>query len=252
MKSKSIIPLLFFVCIFSISLISAAPPVTTVQQISEGYLVLDSPQELLKQNANFSYNFFVYNLTNGALKTNTSISCVHYISDSHGNLIFYSNVLYHPSGYWSVQIDGGNFSNLGYYYYGTRCNSSSLGGAEIGTWKVTPTGEEISDPQSRIIIMGFWIMIIISVLLFIFGMNNPIIGIKIFSIGLAVLLIIFSLGYTLMTLNYSVGTFTGLTGNFNSLYFLAMSLLVVGGIGLILFIISFAFNSFYKSRGMRD
>jgi hypothetical protein len=144
---------LLFILVFLllINFVSSAPPITTVQQISDGYFIEDTPQNILKQNQDFMYNFFILNLTNGALKTNDSVSCIFYISNSSGNVILFTSVQYNPNGYWGINIDKGNFTNTGIYSYGTRCNSSSLAGVSIGSWEVTTNGRP--EPNEFVIVL---------------------------------------------------------------------------------------------------
>jgi len=145
------------------------------------------------------------------------------------------------------------------------CNTHDLGEYQIDghtsvdgidtNWgydfEVTTTGYKLDTSKSIIIFIGLGIMLLIGILLFIFGIYTKGI-IKVFSIGLAVLLIAFSFGYTINILNAGIGEYTGLIGSFNGLYFLITVLLSVGGIGLILFLIYVAFQYFNKLRGFRD
>jgi len=122
--------------------VSAAPPVTTVQQFTDGLVIEDTPQTILKQNQDFKYNFFVYNLSNGLLISNSSTTCIHYIADSFGNVIFMNNVTYFTADkHWGITIPKANFETAGTYAYGTQCQSELLGGAITGLWEVTPSGE---------------------------------------------------------------------------------------------------------------
>ena len=90
-KEKVVISFLFlFIFLFSISFISAAPPVTTVQQLTTGYQILDSPQTVFKQGQDYQYNFFVTNLSNGALKLNDTTSCTFYLANSNGTVLFFT------------------------------------------------------------------------------------------------------------------------------------------------------------------
>jgi len=159
----------FFLVLTLLPLVLAAPPVTTVQSITEGYMIEDSPLTYIKQSTDYQYNFFVFNISNGALKTNTSVSCIHYIANSQGGVIYYEAVKYQPDGYWGTLIKGGNFSNTGTYAYGTRCNSTALAGATVGTLEVTPNGEEAGFNFEPSIFLGLlFVSFIILILSFIF------------------------------------------------------------------------------------
>jgi hypothetical protein len=159
--------LLLMVLVFSISLlpiVSTAPPVTQVQQITSGYIITDSAQTLFKLGQDYQYNFFVTNITNGALKINDSVTCKFFLANSTGKVIFAGDVLYHDGtqGYWGVDIDGGNFSQVGFYNYGTRCNSTSLAGAIAGLWEVTKTGIAPTSEEVEISKTAIYFILILS------------------------------------------------------------------------------------------
>ena len=133
--SSRVFSLTFIFIFIFISLASAAPPMQQqIFQFETGYIIEDVPQSYLKQNHDFTYSFFLYNITNGMPLSNASgIRCEYYIADIFGNLQFYSPVTYgSASGYWSVTVDKSNFSTPGTLYHGTKCNSSVLGGATVG------------------------------------------------------------------------------------------------------------------------
>jgi len=124
-------------------LVSAIPPITQVQQFTEGYTIKGTPQDLLKQGYPFQYNFFVYNISTGKLITNSSIECFFYLTNSTGDVIIFSNATYfEDNGHWGIDIGGNNFTNVGHYPFGVKCNSTIYGGAIIGYFEVTPNGEE--------------------------------------------------------------------------------------------------------------
>ena len=158
-KSLSKWFLFLFSFVILVGLVSAIPPVTTVQQINAGYIIYDSPQTLFSLGQSYQYNFFISNISNGALKLNDTVSCTFYLANSTGKVIFQGNVPYKPEGYWGLDIDGGNFSKVGFYNYGTRCNSSSLAGVTVGLWEITQSGETpvaVNNPNF------FWLILVIA------------------------------------------------------------------------------------------
>ena len=136
MKKVMLIVLSF---LFILTLVSAAPPVTTVQNFVEGYVIESSPTEYIKQNTDYTLNFFVYNISNG-VRAGSSLTCYAYLADSQGKLKAYNNVLFNVSGYWRYIIKAGNFTETGHYPYGIACNSSNLGGANVDYFEVTENG----------------------------------------------------------------------------------------------------------------
>jgi hypothetical protein len=131
-----------------IPFVSSAPPVTTIQQFTEGYIIEGTPQETLKQNNDFTFNFFLYNISNGVTPASTT-SCIFYLSNSSGNILF-SSTVQDVGGYRSILIKGNNFSKVGHYPYGVKCNSSKLGGALVSYFEVTPNGLELTTGRALV------------------------------------------------------------------------------------------------------
>lgn len=152
---------LFFLIVILVttSLVQSAPPVTQIQEFAEGFIIEGSPQEYLTQNQDYQYNFFVFNISNGVKVTNTSVSCIFYLADDSGAVIYYSHVPYNSPGYFGLTISGGNFSRLGHYGYGTNCNSSIMGGSTVSFFEVSPSGYEATTGRA-IIDIGLLLMLL--------------------------------------------------------------------------------------------
>jgi hypothetical protein len=166
MKIKKNILIFGIFMLFLMNFISAAPPVTTVQQFTEGYVIEDTPQLNLYKLTDFEVNFFVYNLSNGLLIDNTATECKYYLSNNTGEILHYTDVPYSEVGdygHWAVTIKGDNFSYSGEYFYGIKCNSSTFGGAEIGTYYISPNGHEFTVQKA---ILFFFILSLLGVGLF--------------------------------------------------------------------------------------
>lgn len=148
-------------------LITSAPPVTTVAQFTEGYVIEDTPQRYLKQNQDFQYNFFVYYIANGTTVTNATTKCYLFISDNYGEVIHSTEVpFFTADNHWGVDIMGGNFSRIGSYFYGTRCQDGGLGGPIVGEWEVNPDGQEFTTTKLLIYALSlmFMVMMILALL----------------------------------------------------------------------------------------
>ena len=143
-------------------------------------------------------------------------------------------------------------NTLGEYSYITCCNPDSIETCVGITFIVTNTGYETTLPKSIIMLIGLAIMFLIGTLLFFFGFYSNNLTIKIFVIGLSILILAFSVGYGLNITNNSIGEFTYLTSQFSSLYILLTVLLSVGGMGLIVFLIYFILKLWSKQRGFED
>jgi len=239
---------------FLMPLISSAPPVTTVQQFSEGLIIIDTPQTALRQNQNFQYNFFVYNMTSGGLMSSTEISCKYIISDNRGEIVYYATPEYFSSdGHWGIDINSLNFSQSGFYYYGTRCNTSNLGGATTGYYHVTPLGHDITTAESMlhfiflISIMFTFLLSLITSIKIPFrsrkGNNGDIIVasdikyLKVPAIIITYLLLMFFFGLTQSILTNFL-YFENLGGVFNWLYWIMFALMFpVIVVGVLLWVI---------------
>jgi len=165
--------LLIIAVMMLIPLVSSIPPFTITQQFQTGYAIVDTPQVILKQNQDFTYNFFVYNLSNGNLIDNSSTECIFYLANSSGDVVYIDNVTFVPGlDYWEIIINGGNFSELGEYSYGTQCQSTAVdyGGTIIGTWKVTYAGIELTTERA-ILNIGFLFMLLLLIAGTIIGIN---------------------------------------------------------------------------------
>ena len=152
----------FFLFLLVVSFISAA---TTIIYFDKGLVIVDSPQIYLQQNQQFKINFFVYNITDGVVIDNSTTNCTFYLADNKGNVKYFTNVSYLSDGYWGLNIIGGNFSEVGEYNYGIKCEGLGLGGISIGSWMITPTGVGnltqfywiILVISATILILGFWL-----------------------------------------------------------------------------------------------
>jgi len=151
-----------FLLLLVIPLVSAVPPVTTVQQFTAGLVIVTSPQQYLKQNTDFTVDFFVHNQSNGRHISNSTTNCSFYLAQSNGTLIINKKVNYNANDYWDIIIKGGNFSTPGQYNYGIDCHHTFLGGTTTGAFLVNPNGTELTSSRA-IIYIG-----LIAILVFIF------------------------------------------------------------------------------------
>jgi len=151
---------------FSLGLVSgqSAQPHSTSIFFESGYVIADNPQSILKQHQDYQANFFLYNISNGVLIDNSSVTCVLYVADSNGEVLFFDNVTYFPDGHWGIDISGNTFSNLGYHGYGIKCQSENLGGALSGLWEVIPTEGEQNTSFFLIFILISAGLLIVSIL----------------------------------------------------------------------------------------
>jgi len=153
--------LIAFAFLLVLPFVSAVPPVSTVQQFTEGYIIEGTTIQYLPLGEDFNYNFFLYNISDGMPIQSSSADCFFRLADHNGNIIFYDEAT-KVDGYWSVTLPASNFSEVGIYPYGVRCNSTSLGGASVGAFEVTPYG----NPQPLEFIVVFFIFAFIVIMFF--------------------------------------------------------------------------------------
>ncbi len=96
--------------IFIISFISAVPPITTTQQFTTGYNIQIPQDNILKVNENYTFDFHVFNISNGE-PVLSGISCIFHLYDDIGEHISILNTsVPDVHGDYSFFLDKGNFS----------------------------------------------------------------------------------------------------------------------------------------------
>lgn len=145
-----------------------------------------------------------------------------------------------------------NTSVTGIYTVNGVGNPDGLQEIFIYDFTVTTSGYQASTPQalSMFLIIGIFMFVII--LFFIFGLKTDYLPAKIFCLSLSVVLIVFLIGYIMAVANITIGEFSSLTEGFTPLYIIFISLLTVGGVGIVVYLIYVSFTAFYKYRGLRE
>jgi len=161
-----------FLLILLFNFIFAQPIYRIEADVDKGFTIVDFPQAILKQNEDYTHSFFVYNKTTGNLMDNSSVSCLFYVTNSNGDLVYNKSSTYTSEGYWVNTIPKETFVNLGLYYYGIKCQQGTFGGAMASVWEITPSGS--SGTENTI----FYILIIaliygITFISFFYGKNIP-------------------------------------------------------------------------------
>jgi len=155
---------LIFLAVFSFilitNLVSAAPPVTTVEQFAQGYIVEESQQSYVLVNEPYTYHFFLYNYSTGKSVSNTSANCMFFMANITGTLLIMENATYFPSGgYWGVEIPASAFTYEGEYSYGVKCQDG-VGGALAGTFNAVNVDWDVQES-----LVTFAILLILVILL---------------------------------------------------------------------------------------
>lgn len=135
--------MIFLVIGMILPFVSSAPPVTTVQQLSVGYGLETPTMTFLEQNKDYSFEFHVYNLSNGVPIT-SGISCYFHLYNETGkhSLTMEDTTVDYLFDY-GFDVKGANFSVAGTYAFVSQCNSSTLGSPPVKIYfQVTPSGQE--------------------------------------------------------------------------------------------------------------
>jgi len=148
--------LFVFIFLFTISSISAVPPVQSTIVAPQGLEIESTNFDYMKQNDYHVFRFRVYNSSNNIYMNDTHINCSMGIIDDKGDYVHQQAVVT-ASGYvFSVNVTEGNFSRLGIYHKGINCITNdgiTAGGVLTQSFEVTPTGFTGT--------LGFYILILI-------------------------------------------------------------------------------------------
>jgi uncharacterized membrane protein YhdT len=133
--------------LFSLTLVSAVPPVQSTIVAPEGLEIESANFDYLPQNSYHNFRFRVYNATNNVYLNGDDVNCSLGIIDDMGEYV-YGNSDVNNTGYvFSVNLTGGNFSEIGLYHKGINCitdDGTSAGGVLTQSFEVTPLGEGLT------------------------------------------------------------------------------------------------------------
>ena len=154
------------IVICSLNMISAQPPGSTqvVLNLDAG-LQIETPRiGYFEQGQDFEFSFHVYNTTSGLRIDNSSTNCTFELFGDNGTHIFEDEEMEFEEDDWKVIVLGGNFTELGMYFYITDCQSTGEGGVISADFTVNRLGTPLETSESI-----FYIVIICSILI-LFGM----------------------------------------------------------------------------------
>lgn len=135
---------LTFILLFSFSFVIAVVPITVIS-VGDNTLEIQTPLfSSLRQGEDLYLNFHVYNKTDGYLFNNTWVDCTYHVYRPNNTADTGTSGDTVADGIYAHQADvlGGNFTEIGNYFYYLHCNSSERGGFAQGLFKVTPSGDD--------------------------------------------------------------------------------------------------------------
>lgn len=230
---------------------SASPFVTTT---TSGCQIAPVVRDYLKASQDFDFNFHVFNTSNGAPLSNSTLSCYFHLYNQTGDH-FYTTIL-HNDPYtehnvineWVGRIGGGNFSTIGSYAYLVQCNGTIIYGgcADKGLFIITKSGNA---PAGDSLTIFIYILFILSSLILFYTFFLTIAKLVTADQTIYDVLIAWS-GYILVIIvNYIAGQYL-LTDYVELLTakFLTYTVYTNGVLPLIAFILSFFIKSTQKKR----
>ncbi len=155
--------------------------------------------------------------------------------------------------YYNYSLNTTQSPMNGPYETTVDCNNVTSAGTNTFFYEVTPNGSQPMETSQGIIVFIAIILISLISLLCVYlsiKINNG--WASLAFISFAVILMVFSFGMILNVLELSFGTFGTIIGNYSALYVTFIALIGVGVISLIIYLIVFALNEYWKSRGLID
>lgn len=144
--------LVFFILLFPIINAQQPNPPQTNVNINVG-LTIDFPKiQSIQINTDQTFNFHVFNISDGLRLDNTSVNCTFHLFNFTGDHILSEvDIPFDiPGNDWEIMVQGANFSHNRLYSILVDCRSVILGGFASLPFQVTSTGSIISEADSII------------------------------------------------------------------------------------------------------
>ena len=207
------------------------------------------PSYRFEQNTNTTLVVLCNNDTVGLC--DSSVTCNINVQKPNTTIIFNNESMdFMNPGRFGINLSQDNNDQIGFYTAGGSC---VLGTSALDfnfLYEVTPTGHSLTTSQGIILTLGMLFILFVGfVFLFISGKSETL-PIKITSLGFGLLLVVFSIGYSLNVMNQVAGEFASVNTLFSKFYVMLTLLLIAGGLALAMFLLVFAFKSFNKLRGL--
>ncbi len=189
---------------------------------------------------------------NGA-RCDTSFSCFLTVLSPAQILIIDNETMNGPGVYYNFTLNETQTSENGIHEATVDCTNSTDSGSNTFIYQNTPNGSKpIDEGQGIILLSGVALLIIFALFLGWFGFRskNGVVGLAL--ISMAFLLFVFAIGMITNIFQLSFGTFSEIVSNYSTLYVLFITLISIGGFGLVVWLVVFALKLYWKNRGMTD
>lgn len=257
--NKKTILFMFFAVftIISISMISAKPVEIETTSFTSGYFILETPQVYIEQNTDWVLYFHLNNISNGAYIDNETANCTLHLANDNGNLLLDKEFEYNESDgrYWFLNIGGGNFSELGSYFYGISCieTNNNYGGYKTKGLIVTSTGEEPpTQSQGIIITISLLVIFALAGLFLMLGFKTDMLPAKIIFYSTSIVFIFVTALYSMALLANILGNYNFIVDSYSSFYMVFKIIISSGVLALLLYAGLMALKLWQFKRGYRD
>lgn len=183
-------------------------------------------------------------------RCNGQVTCsFDYINYPDGSVLLAGAQMTYQNTYYNYTINDTLLNKLGTYTYCLACSDGSYSGHACGFFKVNGSGQEVTQSQVIMIILGFFIILVMAAFFFVLAMMFKHPGTKIFLMALSSITMIILIGLTASNASTYLAEFPNLVSIYNN-YYIVMIVLAGGAmLGIMLWLIYYAFTLFNKSRG---
>ena len=140
-----------------------------------------------------------------------------------------------------------NTSAIGDYTYSTLGDKDTILKQENILFSITPTGDEFTTAKGNLIIGTFLILIFAIAFFLVLGIFCKNVPFQIFFIGLSILFMVTTIGFSVSVWQQVFGTFGNLVETYGRIYILLTILIIGGGIGLFVYLVYMAILNFYDT-----
>jgi len=159
-KITTLILIVFFLVTLLGLNVSAAAVQVNVNE-NTGIDIAYPKYEILKLNTTYTFDFQVFNRSNGKLLTNTTTNCTLHIRNSVGDHIYEENSNFSSNDFdFENEVSNSILSVTGLHAYIINCNTDEIGGFASGTFDVTLNGKARPEGIVKVIFFTFFIVIL--------------------------------------------------------------------------------------------
>jgi len=228
--------------------------VLTFFVLSAGFNLVEAQQEAVRFYHPIDTNLTIYEKcrVDGSV-CDSSFICNLTVLSPTNSLVVDTETMLGDNTYRNFTLNETQTNPNGVYEATVDCTNTTAAASNTFFYEITPNGSApVDTAQGIVLLVGMAFLILIVVFLLFLGVKaaNPTISLAFISFG--VLLMVFGIGFSLNVLEVSFGTFGDIVNNYSTIYVLFMALIVVGSIGLMLYLIIVSLNYYWRLRGMKD